>query len=157
LGHNRSAAGVTGSAAKGKRAPISAGGTFSVLTPPSIERVPASTKIGPPGSLSARRRNSWVGFPHNRLPASWGNGWMAALSGLTRAAVDAAYAAAMASGGYDEGGPGLRPHFAPNHYAAYFRDPVLPLRYPRRRYRVQRNRVGSCATQRSFWFRLWNR
>jgi hypothetical protein len=60
------------------------------------------------------------------------------LSAPTRAGVDAAYAAAMASGGCDEGRPGLRPHFAPNYYAAYVRDPVLPLRYPRRRYRVQR-------------------
>jgi len=48
---------------------------------------------------------------------------MAALSAPTRAAVDAAYAAAMASGGYDEGRPGLRHHFAPNYYAAYVRDP----------------------------------
>ena len=29
----------------------------------------------------------------------------------------------MATGGYDEGSPGPRPHFAPDHYAAYVRDP----------------------------------
>jgi len=64
-----------------------------------------------------------VGRPYNQLPASWGNGWMAAFTAPTRAAVNAAYAAAMAAGAYDEGAPGLRPHFAPNYYGAYVRDP----------------------------------
>jgi hypothetical protein len=48
---------------------------------------------------------------------------MAAFTAPTRAAVDAAYAAAMANGAYDEGAPGLRPQFVPNYYAAYVRDP----------------------------------
>jgi catechol 2,3-dioxygenase-like lactoylglutathione lyase family enzyme len=65
----------------------------------------------------------WVGRPYNRLPASWGNGSMIAFVALTRAAVDAAHAAALAAGGYDEGAPGLRPSFAPNYYGAYVRDP----------------------------------
>jgi hypothetical protein len=43
---------------------------------------------------------------------------MAAFTAPTRAAVDAAYAAAMANGAYDEGAPGLRPQFAPDYYAA---------------------------------------
>ena len=37
--------------------------------------------------------------------------------------MNAAYAAAMAAGAYDEGAPGLRPHFAPNYYGVYVRDP----------------------------------
>jgi catechol 2,3-dioxygenase-like lactoylglutathione lyase family enzyme len=41
----------------------------------------------------------------------------------TRAAVDAFYAAAMAAGGTDNGGPGLRPDYAPTYYAAFVIDP----------------------------------
>ncbi len=41
----------------------------------------------------------------------------------TRAEVDAFYAAAMAAGGKDNGGPGLRPHYHPNYYAAFVFDP----------------------------------
>ena len=33
------------------------------------------------------------------------------------------YAAAMAAGGRDNGGPGLRPHHHPNYYAAFVLDP----------------------------------
>ena len=36
-----------------------------------------------------------------------------------RAQVDAFYAAAMAAGAKDNGGPGLRPHYHPNYYAAF--------------------------------------
>lgn len=41
----------------------------------------------------------------------------------TRAAVDAFYKAAMASGGRDNGAPGLRPHYHPNYYGAFVLDP----------------------------------
>ncbi len=37
--------------------------------------------------------------------------------------VDAFYKAAMAAGGRDNGGPGLRPHYHPNYYAAFVFDP----------------------------------
>ena len=47
---------------------------------------------------------------------------MAAFAAPTRAAVDAAHAAAMAAGVQDEGPPGLR-DFGPNYYGAYVRDP----------------------------------
>ena len=40
-----------------------------------------------------------------------------------RAAVDAFHAAALAAGGRDNGGPGLRPHYHPNYYAAFVFDP----------------------------------
>ena len=39
------------------------------------------------------------------------------------ATVDAFHAAALANGGTDEGAPGLRPHYHPNYYGAYVRDP----------------------------------
>jgi hypothetical protein len=38
-------------------------------------------------------------------------------------AVEQAYAAAMASGGIDEGSPGPRPHYEPGYFGAYLRDP----------------------------------
>ncbi|PYE12890.1 catechol 2,3-dioxygenase-like lactoylglutathione lyase family enzyme [Paraburkholderia silvatlantica] len=64
-----------------------------------------------------------VGRPWDGKAAQSGNGQMVALLAPSRAAVDAAYAAALAHGGADEGAPGLRPHYHPNYYGAYFRDP----------------------------------
>ena len=46
-----------------------------------------------------------------------------ALSCDRRAEVDAFYAAAMAHGGRDNGGPGLRPEYSPDYYAAFVYDP----------------------------------
>jgi catechol 2,3-dioxygenase-like lactoylglutathione lyase family enzyme len=40
-----------------------------------------------------------------------------------RAAVDAFHRAALAAGGTDNGGPGLRPHYHPHYYAAFVLDP----------------------------------
>jgi catechol 2,3-dioxygenase-like lactoylglutathione lyase family enzyme len=41
----------------------------------------------------------------------------------TRAEVDAFYEAAIAAGGRDNGGPGLRPHYHPDYYGAFVFDP----------------------------------
>jgi len=65
----------------------------------------------------------WVGRPVNGLPASYGTGQMVAFTAPSRAAVDAAHAAALAAGANDEGPPGLRQHYAPDYYGAYVRDP----------------------------------
>ena len=46
-----------------------------------------------------------------------------AITAATRAEVDSFYAAALAAGGVDNGAPGLRPHYHPNYYAAFVRDP----------------------------------
>lgn len=40
-----------------------------------------------------------------------------------RAAVDAFHRAALAAGGRDNGGPGVRPHYHAAYYAAFVRDP----------------------------------
>jgi catechol 2,3-dioxygenase-like lactoylglutathione lyase family enzyme len=45
-----------------------------------------------------------------------------AFAALTRADVDSFYHAALAAGGLDNGPPGLRPHYHPNHYAAFVLD-----------------------------------
>ena len=41
----------------------------------------------------------------------------------TRTDVDSFYRAALAAGGRDNGAPGLRPHYHPNHYGAFVLDP----------------------------------
>jgi catechol 2,3-dioxygenase-like lactoylglutathione lyase family enzyme len=64
-----------------------------------------------------------IGRPFDGGPASPGNGQMVALLAPSRAAVDACHAAAIKAGGLCEGEPGLRPHYHPNYYGAYFRDP----------------------------------
>lgn len=61
--------------------------------------------------------------PHDGRPATAGNGQMVALMAHSRAAVDRCHALALAHGGTDEGGPGLRPHYHPAYCGAYFRDP----------------------------------
>jgi catechol 2,3-dioxygenase-like lactoylglutathione lyase family enzyme len=46
-----------------------------------------------------------------------------AFAAADRATVDAFYKAAMAAGGKDNGGPGLRPQYHPNYYGAFVFDP----------------------------------
>lgn len=55
--------------------------------------------------------------------AALGGGVHLAFSAPNRASVDAFYAAAIAAGGTDNGGPGLRPNYHPTYYAAFVRDP----------------------------------
>jgi catechol 2,3-dioxygenase-like lactoylglutathione lyase family enzyme len=63
-----------------------------------------------------------IGRPFNGECASPGNGQMVALLASDRDAVDRGYAVAIANGARDEGTPGLRPHYHPHYYGAYFRD-----------------------------------
>jgi catechol 2,3-dioxygenase-like lactoylglutathione lyase family enzyme len=65
----------------------------------------------------------WVTLPFDGAPASVGNGVMVSFLAPGRAGVDAFHAAALAHGGSCEGLPGLRPHYGPNFYAGYVRDP----------------------------------
>lgn len=46
-----------------------------------------------------------------------------AFTARSRAEVDAFHAAALAAGGKDNGGPGLRPHYHENYYGAFVFDP----------------------------------
>lgn len=46
-----------------------------------------------------------------------------AFRAATRAMVDAFYQAAIAAGGRENGGPGIRPHYHPNYYGAFVLDP----------------------------------
>lgn len=64
----------------------------------------------------------WVAPPYDKETATPGNGNMVGLLCESEAEVQAAYAAALANGGRNEGDPGLRPQYAPNFYGAYVRD-----------------------------------
>ncbi len=65
----------------------------------------------------------FVVFPFDGNRASNGNGTHVAFRVESREQVDAFHAAALANGGTDEGAPGPRPHYHPNYYGAYVRDP----------------------------------
>jgi catechol 2,3-dioxygenase-like lactoylglutathione lyase family enzyme len=71
-----------------------------------------------------------IGYGKDGNPFFWigdnervGEGTHIAFTADTRAEVDAFHAAALAAGGKDHGGPGLRPHYGPNYYAAFVLDP----------------------------------
>nr|WP_070961650.1 VOC family protein [Hyphomonas sp. Mor2] len=65
----------------------------------------------------------FVGPAFDGEKATFGNGTHIAFLAKSRAVVDAFHAAALANGGSDEGPPGPRPHYHPNYYGAYVRDP----------------------------------
>ena len=52
-----------------------------------------------------------------------GPGFHLCFNAPSAAAVNAFHTAALASGGVDDGPPGLRPHFGPDYYAAFVYDP----------------------------------
>ena len=71
-----------------------------------------------------------IGFGKDMMPFFWigdnertGEGTHVAFTAQDRAAVDSFYQAAIAAGGKDNGGPGLRPKYHPNYYGAFVLDP----------------------------------
>lgn len=71
-----------------------------------------------------------LGFGADSNPFFWvadnqrvGEGTHIAFSARSRAEVDSFHAAAIVAGGRDNGGPGLRPHYHQNYYAAFVVDP----------------------------------
>jgi len=71
-----------------------------------------------------------IGYGKGDNPFFWigdnervGQGTHIAFTADTRAEVDGFYAAAIAAGGTDHGGPGIRAHYHPNYYAAFVLDP----------------------------------
>jgi catechol 2,3-dioxygenase-like lactoylglutathione lyase family enzyme len=95
----------------------------AVLAPLGIGRAPGTYQDWAAWQRPGEAQKLWVGLPFNRQAASAGNGSMVALAAPSRAAVDAAHAAAIGAGGLDEGAPGLRPDYGPDYYGAYVRDP----------------------------------
>lgn len=66
----------------------------------------------------------YVCTPANEKAATAGNGSMVGLKAKSPAQVRAFHAAALANGGTSEGEPGPRPHYGPDIYIAYVRDPI---------------------------------
>ena len=98
-----------------------------VLAPLGLARENTYDDTGPAGMMWALPGRRWPQFfiqlPFNGLPATWGNGTQVSFAAPSRAAVDAAWQAALAHGGTDEGKPGTREHYDPDYYGAYCRDP----------------------------------
>lgn len=95
----------------------------AVLGVLGFERLPK-----PPEKPLAYEKNGgmptiYIYPPADGRPATWGNGTHVALVADERAQVDAFHVRALDNGGLCEGAPGLRPHYGPNYYAAYVRDP----------------------------------
>jgi catechol 2,3-dioxygenase-like lactoylglutathione lyase family enzyme len=86
-----------------------------------IRRATEDTEVGY-GFPTDRRTRLWITLPFDNQPATVGNGTMPALVAPSQDAVRAFYKAALAHGGTDEGGPGLRP-YGTAFFAAYVRDP----------------------------------
>ncbi|MBK5304486.1 MULTISPECIES: VOC family protein [Gammaproteobacteria] len=64
-----------------------------------------------------------IGTAFDEQPAKPGNGQMIALLAPSREIVNRCHALAMVHGGSCEGSPGLRPHYHPDYFGAYMRDP----------------------------------
>lgn len=92
--------------------------TLATLGVVPLREATAEYAYGMPGDADP---SFWIVHPFDGQPATRGNGTMLALTAATRAAVDAFHTAALASGGSDEGAPGLR--YSPTFYSCYVRDP----------------------------------
>lgn len=65
----------------------------------------------------------YIYSPEDGRPATWGNGTHIAFLAERREQVRSFHELALKNGGMDEGAPGERPHYGPDYYAAYVRDP----------------------------------
>ena len=82
------------------------------------------------GAEMTESRAPAAGFGAGGKPDFWigGEGGLkkplhVAILAKDRASVDAFHRAALAAGGKDNGGPGLRPHYHANYYGAFVLDP----------------------------------
>jgi len=65
----------------------------------------------------------WISVVDRPVAADKGSGLHFCFNAPTRQSVDAFHAAALAAGGHDNGGPGLRTDYGDNYYAAFVIDP----------------------------------
>ena len=72
--------------------------------------------VGVAVGLGKERPDFWLGQATAHTPGH------VAFSAANRATVKAFYDAAIAAGGKDNGGPGLRPQYHPNYYGAFVYD-----------------------------------
>lgn len=78
-----------------------------------------------PGSLGYGRGNValWISASDRPVPADEKSGLHFCFAAPTREGVQAFHKAALASGGRDNGKPGLRADYGPDYYAAFVVDP----------------------------------
>jgi len=65
----------------------------------------------------------WINAADRPVPPDEGSGLHFCFTAPTRKSVDAFHAAALRSGGRDNGPPGIRADYAPDYYAAFAIDP----------------------------------
>jgi catechol 2,3-dioxygenase-like lactoylglutathione lyase family enzyme len=88
-----------------------------------------SDALKPLGYSLMFEMGDFLGFGDGQMPnlgvvrRDPSGGGHVALAAADRKTVDAFHEAAMAAGGTDNGGPGVREHYHPTYYAAYVRDP----------------------------------
>jgi hypothetical protein len=73
--------------------------------------------------MGATALRSGLSRPSTRFQPTKSRVCTSALRRQTPSAVDAFHAAALRSGGQDNGAPGLRPIYGPDYYAAFTIDP----------------------------------
>lgn len=95
----------------------------AVLAPLGLSRVETLPNAIGWARLAEGTPQFWVLTPLDGNAPAPGNGNTLAFEAASRAQVDAFHAACLAHGGRDEGPPGLRPHYHPDYYGAYARDP----------------------------------
>ena len=107
----------------GSNAPQRAARFYAAVLP--LLGFTAQTSAG--SALTFAHRNGWpwlmIRRPGDGRPFERGNGYHVAFHVADEATVQSFHAAALAAGGSDEGGPGLREVYTPDYYAAYLRDP----------------------------------
>ena len=64
----------------------------------------------------------WVQLPHDRNPASTGNGVHIGFKAKSKPMIVSFHRAALAAGGTDEGAAGPRPDYGPDYFGAFVRD-----------------------------------
>jgi catechol 2,3-dioxygenase-like lactoylglutathione lyase family enzyme len=94
-------------------------GTMGALGYARVYSGPHAIGYGAPGS--DQDRLLLILQPGQVTPPS--RGFHLAFVAPSREAVDRFHQAALAFGGVDQGGPGFRPHYGPDYYAAFVLDP----------------------------------
>jgi hypothetical protein len=65
----------------------------------------------------------WIGKAARPVPSDMGSGLHFCFAAPNREAVDSFHAAAVSTGGADNGAPGLRPDYGTDYYASFVVDP----------------------------------
>lgn len=99
----------------------------ALLAPLGLIQRPVVPDGGPPSRCWHQPGVSLLRFytylPFDGQPCSHGNGGMVAFLAPSIEAVERAYVEGIRHGGTDSGAPGPRPHYGPDYFGAYLRDP----------------------------------